>query len=186
MIFLETSIPDVIIVEPKIFGDSRGFFAELYRAELFAENGISETFVQDNISRSVKNTIRGLHYQKVKPQAKLVMVSRGAVLDVAVDLRRGSATFGKHVTTMLTEANRRMMFIPKGFAHGFAVLSDEADFQYKCSDYYAPEHERTIRWDDKDLFIDWKVEQPLISEKDAKAPLLKEISPDDLPDFEGY
>lgn len=168
----ETSIPDVKIIEPKVFGDERGFFMETWNEKAFREAGIDATFVQDNHSRSVKNTLRGLHYQIKQPQGKLVRVTRGEVFDVAVDLRTNSPTFGQWVGEYLSEENNRMLWVPPGFAHGFLVTSDTADFQYKCTDIYAPEHERSIHWADKELAIDWPLDinsEPLVSEKDKQA-----------------
>lgn len=184
MKFIKTEIPGVIIIEPKIFGDDRGFFSEVYRHELFVENGIKERFVQDNLSRSKKGTLRGLHYQLENPQAKLVMATRGSVLDVAVDIRKGSPTFGKYVLAELSEENKRMIYIPGGFAHGFAVLSDIADFQYKCSNYYDPTSEFGMFWNDPDVGIPWNVDEPLLSEKDKNARLLKDMSSEFLPTYE--
>jgi len=181
MKFIKTDIDDVIIIEPTIFGDRRGFFTETYRKSWFEQAGVPSEFVQDNLSRSKKGTLRGLHYQFRNSQAKLVMVTRGEVLDVAVDIRKGSPTFGKHVSAVLNEDNKRMIFIPEGFAHGFAVLSEEADFQYKCSSYYDPESERTVRWNDPVLKIDWTIREPLLSDKDKAAPLLKEMKDSELP-----
>jgi len=166
---ISTAIPDVKILEPKVFGDNRGFFMETWNAQLFSQLGIQHGFVQDNHSRSVKNTLRGLHYQIEKPQGKLVRVTRGEVFDVAVDLRKDSPTFGKWVGEYLSEHNNRMMWVPPGFAHGFLVTSDSADFQYKCTDFYAPEYERSIAWNDPELAIDWplkKAARPLLSRKD--------------------
>lgn len=183
MKFIETEIPGVIIIEPKIFGDDRGFFTEVYRYELFAENGIKERFVQDNLSRSKKGTLRGLHYQLNNPQAKLVMATRGKVLDVAVDIRKGSPTFGKYVMAELSEENKRMIYIPGGFAHGFAVLSEIADFQYKCSNYYDPTSEHGIFWNDPDVGVPWDVENPLLSDKDKNAKLLKDMPAEILPSY---
>lgn len=185
MKLIRTEIEDVVIVEPKIFGDRRGFFSEVYRKSWFDEAGVPSVFVQDNLSRSKKNTLRGLHYQFRNAQAKLVMATRGAVLDVAVDIRRGSPTFGKYVSAVLSEDNKRMIFIPEGFAHGFKVITDEADFQYKCSNYYDPESERSIFWNDPAIGIDWDVSEPLLSEKDMKAPLLSEMKEEELPVYEG-
>ncbi|XGA80977.1 dTDP-4-dehydrorhamnose 3,5-epimerase [Halomonas sp. CH40] len=170
MLITPTRIPDVKLIEPKVFGDERGFFMETWNAKAFAEAGIHHTFVQDNHSRSVKNTLRGLHYQIKQPQGKLVRVTRGEVFDVAVDLRQGSSTFGEWVGETLSEDNQRMLWVPPGFAHGFLVTSDTADFQYKCTDFYAPEYERCIRWDDNALAIDWPLpegELPTVSAKDA-------------------
>ena len=145
---IETSIPGVQIIEPKIFGDNRGFFAELYQAQRYTESGISATFVQDNLSRSACNVLRGLHIQIPRSQGKLVTVLKGAVLDVAVDVRVGSPNFAQHVKIELNEDNRRQFWIPRGFAHGFRVLSENADFLYKCDDFYSPADELVIRWDD--------------------------------------
>ena len=185
MKFIETDIPGVIIIEPKIFGDERGFFAEVYRAEIFAENGIPEWFVQDNLSRSKKGTLRGLHYQLRNPQAKLVMATRGTVIDVAVDIRRDSPTYGKHVIAELSEENKRMMYIPAGLAHGFAVISEIADFQYKCSKYYDPSSEKGIFWNDPDIGIPWNITDPLLSEKDKNARMLKDMNKEELPPYNG-
>ena len=171
MKIISTAIPDVKILEPKVFGDDRGFFMETWNAQLFSLLGIRHGFVQDNHSRSVKNTLRGLHYQIEKPQGKLVRVTRGEVFDVAVDLRKDSPTFGKWVGEYLSEENNRMLWVPPGFAHGFLVTSDSADFQYKCTDFYAPEHERSIYWGDEILAIKWPETSsaPIVSEKDQVA-----------------
>ena len=172
MKFTPTSIPDVILIEPKVFGDARGFFMESWERRKFAEAGIDVDFVQDNHSRSVKGTLRGLHYQlPPHPQGKLVRVTVGEVFDVALDIRKGSPTFGQSVGETLSADNRRQLWIPPGFAHGFLVTSDVAEFQYRCTDFYAPDYEASIRWDDADLGIDWPIEgKPLLSEKDASAP----------------
>jgi len=165
----ETCIPDVKLIEPNVFGDERGFFMETWNERAFREAGIDATFVQDNHSRSVKNTLRGLHYQIKQPQGKLVRVTRGEVFDVAVDLRMESPTFGHWVGEYLSEENKRMLWVPPGFAHGFIVTSDVADFQYKCTNLYAPEHERSIYWADKALAITWPVLcGPLVSPKDRQ------------------
>ncbi|AXJ01031.1 dTDP-4-dehydrorhamnose 3,5-epimerase [Cyclonatronum proteinivorum] len=182
---IRTEIEDVVFIEPKIFGDIRGFFTETYRKSWFDEAGVPSVFVQDNLSRSKKGTLRGLHYQFRNPQAKLVMVTRGEVLDVAVDIRKGSPTFGKHVKSVLSDANKRMIFIPEGFAHGFVVLSDEADFQYKCSDYYDPTSERAVYWNDPEIGIDWGMGDPILSDKDKSARLLKNVPDDELPVYTG-
>lgn len=174
---IETRIPDVKLIKPRVFGDERGFFMETWNARAFAAAGIDATFVQDNHSRSVKNTLRGLHYQIKQPQGKLVRVTRGEVFDVAVDLRTNSPTFGQWVGEYLSEENNRMLWVPPGFAHGFLVTSDTADFQYKCTDFYAPEHERSIRWNDPELKINWGVEKPenlLISSKDKEGQSLEQ------------
>jgi dTDP-4-dehydrorhamnose 3,5-epimerase len=167
-----TSIPDVLIIEPKVFGDERGFFFESFNQKAFNEaTGLKANFVQDNHSRSAKDVLRGLHYQVQQPQGKLVRVVRGAVFDVAVDIRKGSPTFGKWVGTELSEENHKQLWVPPGFAHGFLVLSDFADFLYKTTDYYAPQHERSIRWNDDVLAIAWPLEgrNPTVSTKDAAA-----------------
>jgi dTDP-4-dehydrorhamnose 3,5-epimerase len=168
--FERLSIPDVILVRPRIFGDERGFFLESWEKRKFAAGGIAVDFVQDNHSRSVRHTLRGLHYQVEQPQGKLVRVVAGAVFDVAVDLRRSAPTFGQWVGAELTAENRHMLWVPPGFAHGFLVMSDSADFLYKCTDYYAPQAERSIRWDDPHLAIDWPLPSgtsPRLSTKDA-------------------
>lgn len=172
---VKTSIPDVLIIEPKVFGDARGFFYESFNGKAFDEAvGRHVEFVQDNHSRSTRGVLRGLHYQIQQPQGKLVRVARGAVFDVAVDIRKPSATFGKWVGVELSEDNHRQLWVPPGFAHGFLVLSDSADFLYKTTDYYAPAHERAIRWDDTRLAIDWPDcgVQPQLSAKDALAAYL--------------
>lgn len=172
---VRTEIPDVVIIEPKIFGDPRGFFLESFQSRRYADIGISRPFVQDNLSRSARGVLRGLHIQNPKEQGKLVSVLRGKVLDVAVDLRKDSSTFGKHVAVELNEENRRQLWIPRGFAHGFLVLSDTADFFYKCDEYYSPETQVVIRWDDADLGIYWGIDRPTVSERDAAGCRLSEI-----------
>lgn len=166
---IPTKIPEVLVIEPKVFGDERGFFFESFNKSMFeSETGIVSDFVQDNHSRSKKNILRGLHYQINQPQGKLVRVVRGEVFDVAVDLRESSDTFGDWVGMKISAENKKQLWIPPGFAHGFVVLSDEADFLYKTTDYYAPNHERCIRWDDTELNIDWHIDvDPCVSEKDA-------------------
>ena len=169
-----TAIPDVLIIEPKVFGDARGFFYESFNGRAFDEAvGRHVEFVQDNHSRSSKGVLRGLHYQIQQPQGKLVRVARGAVFDVAVDIRKSSPTFGKWVGVELSEDNHKQLWVPPGFAHGFLVLSEAADFLYKTTDYYAPAHERCIAWDDPNVGIDWTLEEagisaPILSEKDRK------------------
>ena len=164
----ETAIPDVLMIEPKVFGDSRGFFFESWNARVFAAAGIDASFVQDNHSRSHRGVLRGLHYQIEHAQGKLVRVIEGEVFDVAVDLRRSSATFGRNIGVALSAANRRMLFIPPGFAHGFLVVSDTAEFLYKTTDYWYPEHERTLLWNDAALGIDWpQGVVPALAAKDA-------------------
>ena len=188
MQLIPTSIPEVRIIEPRVFGDERGFFMETYSARAFAEFGIERAFVQDNHSLSRKGTLRGLHYQLKNPQAKLCRVVRGAVWDVAVDIRRGSPTFGQHVAALLSATNKRSIYVPRGFAHGFLVLSDEAEFLYKCDALYAPGDEYSVRWDDADLKINWPLQEheiaaPLLSEKDQNAPRLAALTDADLPVF---
>ncbi len=171
-----TRIPEVLILEPDVFGDERGFFMESYNRKTWLEaTGVGLEFVQDNHSRSSRGVLRGLHYQIRQPQGKLVRVTAGEVFDVAVDLRRSSPTFGGWVGVQLSETNRRMFWVPPGFAHGFLVLSERADFLYKATDFYAPEHERTIRWNDPDIGIVWpQIERPALSEKDAEAVFLRD------------
>jgi dTDP-4-dehydrorhamnose 3,5-epimerase len=173
---IHTAIPDLLIIEPRVFGDDRGFFFESFNRSRFAElTGRDVDFVQDNHSRSAQNVLRGLHYQIQHPQGKLVRVVQGAVLDVAVDIRKNSPTFGKHVAVELSDENKLMFWIPEGFAHGFSVLTETADFLYKTTDYWFPEHERCIRWNDPALAIDWKLKaDPIVSGKDAQGKLLAE------------
>ena len=172
---IATDIPDVLVVEPKQFGDQRGFFLETYQIERYAANGISRPFVQDNLSRSGYGVIRGLHLQNPLTQGKLVSVARGRVLDVAVDVRVGSPTFGRHVAVELDEESRRQLWVPRGFAHGFAVLSETADFSYKCDNTYSPKDEIVVRWDDPAIGIKWGIEKPSLSTRDASAPLLADV-----------
>ena len=171
----QTALPGVLILEPKAFADARGFFMELYNKRVFESvAGIREDFVQDNHSRSVKGTLRGLHYQIRQPQGKLVRAIRGRILDVAVDVRRSSPSFGRWVGVELTEDNRRMLWVPVGFAHGFLVTSDVAEVFYKTTAFYAPEHERAVIWNDPAIGIDWPVDgAPIMSARDANAPLLE-------------
>jgi dTDP-4-dehydrorhamnose 3,5-epimerase len=170
-----SDIPDVLIIEPRVFGDARGFFFESYNQRDFeAATGVAARFVQDNHSRSGRGVLRGLHYQVRQPQGKLVRVAAGEVFDVAVDLRKRSPTFGRWTGVTLSEENKRMLWIPEGFAHGFLVLSESADFLYKTTDYYAPEHERTLRWDDPQLDIDWPIDgAPILSDKDRQGTALE-------------
>jgi dTDP-4-dehydrorhamnose 3,5-epimerase len=165
-----TAIPDVLLIEPKVFGDARGFFFESWNARAFREaTGVDASFVQDNHSRSARGVLRGLHYQLRQPQGKLVRVARGAVFDVAVDLRRASPHFGRWVGAELSEDNQRQLWVPPGFAHGFLVLSESADFLYKTTDYYAPEHERCVAWNDPDIAIAWPPGiTPVLSQKDSR------------------
>jgi len=172
---IKTELPEVLIVQPQLFGDARGFFLETYQLHRYVEHGISRPFVQDNMSRSTFGVLRGLHLQNPLTQGKLVTALRGKVLDVAVDVRRGSPNFGRHVAVELSEQNRRQLWVPRGFAHGFAVLSESADIFYKCDDLYSPNDELAIRWDDPAIGIKWGVESPVLSAKDAAAPLLAEV-----------
>jgi dTDP-4-dehydrorhamnose 3,5-epimerase len=178
---LAADLPEVLILEPKLFGDDRGFFLECFQAERYAEAGISRPFIQDNLSRSSRGVLRGLHLQNPSTQGKLVSVMRGRVLDVAVDVRVGSLTFGRHVAVELSEKNRRQLWVPRGFAHGFAVLSETADFFYKCDNPYSPKDEIVVRWDDPAIGISWGIENPLLSNRDASAPYLADVK--NLPVF---
>jgi dTDP-4-dehydrorhamnose 3,5-epimerase len=177
MKIINTEIPDVLLIEPKVFGDARGFFYESFNEKMFLEKtGISLNFVQDNHSRSVKNVLRGLHYQIQQPQGKLVRVVVGEVFDVAVDLRKKSETFGQWVGVHLSAENKHQLWIPPGFAHGFLVLSEYAEFLYKTTDYYAPEYDRTLLWNDPDLAISWPIQdEPIISAKDKVGKLFSEV-----------
>ena len=178
MKFTRLAISDVILIEPKVLGDERGFFLEFYREDLFEKNGISVKFVQDNHSRSVKGVLRGLHFQtEPMAQAKLVRVVQGEVYDVAVDIRKGSKTFGKYVGEILSAENKKMLYIPAGFAHGYCALKDGTEFMYKCSALYSPSHERGLIWNDPDLEISWpKLDvEYILSEKDKKYPILKKL-----------
>jgi len=176
MNYIKTEIEGVFIIEPKVFSDNRGYFFESYRQDEFDANIGKINFIQDNESKSAYGVLRGLHYQKPPfSQSKLVRVVYGKVLDVAVDIRKDSPTFGKHIAVELSGENKRQFFIPRGFAHGFAVLSDEVVFQYKCDNYYNRESEGGIAWNDPAMGIDWKIENPLLSEKDKNNPLLKDI-----------
>jgi dTDP-4-dehydrorhamnose 3,5-epimerase len=183
MNIIETAIPGVLIIEPKIFGDARGFFLETFQAARYASHGIAGPFVQDNLSRSARGTLRGLHFQNPKPQGKLVTVLRGAVRDVVVDVRIGSPTFGRHVVADLDDDNRRQLWVPRGFAHGFVVRSDSADFFYKCDGLYSPADEKVLRWNDPELSIDWGVETPLLSPRDSDGKSLMQLA-GLLPHFE--
>jgi dTDP-4-dehydrorhamnose 3,5-epimerase len=170
-----TDLPEVLIFEPLLFGDQRGFFLETYQLRRYVEAGIVRPFVQDNLSRSSYGVLRGLHLQNPATQGKLVTVLRGRVLDVAVDVRIGSPTFGRHVAVELSEENRKQLWVPRGFAHGFAVLSETADFFYKCDDMYSPKDEMSVRWDDPAIGINWGIAKPSLSAKDAVAPLLADV-----------
>ena len=181
MNLIQTKLPDVLVVEPVVFSDDRGFFLETCNTVRYHKIGITAAFVQDNMSRSKKGVLRGLHYQLQYPQGKLVGVSNGEVFDVAVDIRTGSPTFGQWTGTILNDVNHRQMYIPPGFAHGFCVISDSADFIYKCSEYYHPEDEYGILWNDSDIAIKWPVEIPIISDKDSRNSNLSEIPSKLLP-----
>ena len=178
-----TSIPDVLIIEPEVFEDTRGFFIETYHQKRYEQFNIDCIFVQDNFSHSVHGILRGLHYQLKHPQAKLVQAIHGAIFDVAVDIRQGSPTFGKWVGAHISDKNRRQIFVPKGFAHGFCVLSKTADILYKCTDFYAPDDEEGILWSDPGIDIDWPVTDPLLSDKDSKYPCLKDVPRENLPKY---
>lgn len=184
MRFLPTELPGVIIIEPDVYRDRRGFFLETYHADKYREGGIGVLFVQDNHSCSRRGTVRGLHAQRRRPQGKLMRVSRGAILDVAADIRRGSPTFGRWVAVTLSADNFRQLYVPPGFAHGFCVTSEIAELQYKCTEVYDPSDEITIRWNDPDLAIEWPVHEPLLSDRDRAAPRLAEMM-DMLPVFTG-
>ena len=174
---IETALPGVLIIEPKAFGDHRGFFLETFQVERYREAGITLPFVQDNHSRSQRGVLRGLHFQKTRPQGKLVSVSRGAVYDVAVDIDPASATYGQFVGVELNDDNHRQLWIPPGYAHGFCVLSEVADFQYKCTDFYFPADEGGLLWNDPDVGIPWPITEPQLSAKDANNPRLRDLKP---------
>jgi dTDP-4-dehydrorhamnose 3,5-epimerase len=180
---IDTALPDVWIIEPTVWRDERGFFFESYEERKFAELGISVRFVQDNHAKSRQGTLRGLHYQLVRPQAKLCRVVQGAVLDIVVDVRKGSPTFGKHAAEMLSAENMRMVYVPPGFAHGYAVLTETAEFLYKCSDFYFPQYERGVLWNDLALAIDWQITIPTLSAKDRAHLPLAQIAASDLPSY---
>jgi dTDP-4-dehydrorhamnose 3,5-epimerase len=178
---VETSLPGVLLIKPRVFEDPRGFFMETYRADALAAAGVRETFVQDNHSRSARGVLRGLHYQRQHPQAKLCRVARGEVFDVAVDIRVGSPHFGKWVGAVLSEKNRHALYLPKGFAHGFVVRSEVADFLYKCSDYYDAADDCGVLWNDPDLAIEWDADSPIISAKDQRNLPLSQVPRERLP-----
>lgn len=181
MIFEQTHLKNLWLIKPQVHSDNRGAFLETFRKNLFREHGVEFEFVQDNVSTSLKGTIRGLHYQlPPASQTKLIMVPHGSILDVAVDMRQNSPTFGEHYSTELNSENRHMILIPSGFAHGFSVLSEEATVFYKCNNYYNKELERGVRWDDPDLGIDWGIKDPVLSKKDEKQPLFAELDSNDL------
>lgn len=183
MEFIDTKIKEVKLIKPKIHGDSRGFFLETYQKKQYKDAGIHYDFVQDNHSRSKKNTLRGLHYQLDKMQGKLVRVSNGSVYDVAVDMREGSPTYKEYVSFILSDENQYQLYIPPGFAHGFCVISDNADFEYKCTEFYNPNSEVGIMWNDPDLGIDWPVSDPIVSDKDNKNFSISEIPNNLIPKY---
>jgi dTDP-4-dehydrorhamnose 3,5-epimerase len=178
---IQTSLPGTLVIEPQVFGDARGFFYESYNEAKYREAGIDRRFVQSNVSRSARGVLRGLHYQWPNPQGKLVSVLEGEVYDVAVDVRHGSPTFGRWAGVMLTADNHRHFWIPEGFAHGFCVLSEFATFGYQCTALYEHAHDAGIRWNDADIGIDWPVSAPLLSDKDTRAPFLKDVPAERLP-----
>ena len=187
MKIVETKLSGLKIIEPSVFGDQRGFFFESFKAKSYKEIGIELPFVQDNISRSSVGVLRGLHYQLTHPQGKLVTVITGEVFDVAVDVRTGSPTFGQWIGVILNDQNHKQLYIPPGFAHGFCVLSEHADFHYKCTDYYHPEDEQGIIWNDKNININWPIKsEPILSNKDAKYKILSDIPIDSLPQFQKH
>ncbi len=179
--FIETSLPGIVLVEPVVYGDSRGFFLETFHSERYMDGGITLPFVQDNHSRSAKGTLRGLHYQITKPQGKLIHVVSGEIFDVAVDIRVGSPFFMKWFGTILSGENKQQMYVPPGFAHGFCVMSETADVMYKCTELYHPDLDRSIAWDDPDIGIKWPVDAPLLSSKDAAAPPVAKLPDEDIP-----
>ncbi len=176
----DCKIKDVKLIEPRVFEDDRGYFFESFRDNIFNDSGIDLEFVQDNVSKSYQNTIRGLHYQIKSPQDKLITCLKGTILDVAVDIRKDSPTFGQHVAIELSDENHRLLLVPKGFAHGFSVLSKEAVVSYKCTDYYNPEGERGIHWNDPNIQINWRVNNPILSDKDKVLPLLSSTREEDI------
>ncbi|EZP45312.1 dTDP-4-dehydrorhamnose 3,5-epimerase [Stenotrophomonas sp. RIT309] len=178
---IETQLPGCMVIEPAVFGDARGYFFETWNAERFAALGLPERFVQSNVSTSARGVLRGLHYQWPRPQGKLVSVLEGEVYDVAVDIRRGSPTFGQWEAVVLSAENKKQFWIPEGFAHGFAVLSETALFNYLCTDVYVAEADAGIRWNDADIAVDWPVGAPILSAKDQKAPFLDQLAEDRLP-----
>ena len=181
---IETRLPGAVVIEPQVFGDTRGFFYESYNEAKYREAGIDHRFVQSNVSRSARGVLRGLHYQWPNPQGKLVSVLEGGVYDVAVDIRRGSPTFGQWAGVMLTAENHRHFWVPEGFAHGFCVVSEFATFAYQCTALYDPKADAGIRWNDAALGIDWPVAEPLLSDKDGKTPLLADVPAGRLPVYE--
>ena len=178
---IETSLPGCVVIEPAVFGDERGFFMETWNAERYRALGLPDKFVQSNVSSSAKGVLRGLHYQWPRPQGKLVSVLEGEVYDVAVDIRRGSPTFGRWEAVVLSAQNKRQFWIPEGFAHGFAVLSERALFSYLCTEVYLKEYDAGVRWNDADIGVDWPISAPQLSAKDEAAPFLAQIDPERLP-----
>ncbi len=183
MKFIETPIPGVVLIEPDVFGDVRGFFLETYHAERYRENGIPLTFVQDNHSSSVRGTLRGLHAQHPRAQGKLIRAIEGEIYDVAVDARRGSPSYGRYFAALLSSENKKQLYAPPGLVHGFCVTSETAQVEYKCTEFYHPDDELSVLWNDPDLGIPWPIESPILSDKDRSAPRLKDIQ-DRLLDFE--
>ena len=179
----ETELPGVLVVEPRVFGDTRGFFMESFNGERYKEVGIPDRFVQDNLSYSARGVLRGLHFQSPNPQGKLVSVLEGEVFDVAVDIRVGSPTFGRWTGTVLSGENKRQLYIPPDFAHGFLVTGEAALFFYKCTDYYRPASERVVLWNDPDIGIEWPIGAPVLSDKDRAAPPLRAMSEEALPRY---
>ncbi len=189
MNIIQTNLPGVVLVEPKVFSDARGYFYESYHAQKFADAGIVARFVQDNQARSARGTLRGMHYQLAQPQAKLCRVTQGEVFDVAVDIRHGSPTFGQWAGALLSEENKRQIFVPRGFAHGYVVLSESADFLYKCDDFYKPDDQFGIAWNDAQIGIEWPLQgfdfaALTLAEKDRLAPMLADVPPELLPPYE--
>ena len=184
MKFIQTPLSDLVVIEPKVFADSRGFFMEIFHAKKFLCAGIEANFVQDNHSVSEKGTLRGLHYQLPHAQGKLVRVTEGSVFDICVDIRHGSPTFGRWFGIEISAENKKELWIPPGFAHGFCVTSRKASFLYKCTDYYTPSAEHTLLWNDPELNINWPLENPILSEKDTRGLPLKNIPPESLPTYE--
>lgn len=183
MKIIETALPGVVVIEPAVFGDARGYFYESFNARKFADAGLDLSFVQSNVSRSAQGVLRGLHYQWPNPQGKLVSVIEGEVYDVAVDVRAGSPTFGRWAAAILSAENKRHFWIPEGFAHGFAVLSEYATFAYQCTALYDAAADAGVRWNDAEIGVDWPIAKPLLSDKDAKAPLLSEVPREKLPAY---
>lgn len=180
---VETSLPGCVVIEPAVFGDERGFFFEAWNADRYRRAGLPDRLVQSNVSSSARGVVRGLHYQWPNPQGKLVSVLAGEVYDVAVDIRRGSPTFGRWAAVILSAENKRQFWIPEGFAHGFSVLSERAIFSYLCTAQYDKSADANVRWNDADIGIDWPIDSPLLSDKDAGAPFLKDVAHDRLPVF---